>query len=207
VPAGESLANQIPVTPCNTYDYADGVKPANLLARLVITNVRLPVRARSAPALRPSRSQGASCEAGCTIRVVCPTTMPMSSCVSAGAPDTRSWPGDLAQPREPDRRPLTICGHQRPGQVGLWQRRLVAALGSAGQQSRRFPAPVTSRCAIQGTSPRWRPPTIGRGSSSATRSSGRRSPSGDWSCSSSKAPGFPMAAAGRVILLSREAVA
>ncbi len=62
----------------NAYDFADGVERANLLARLVIGNVRLPVWS-PAPGSRTSESSRASCEADCTTPAKCRTTISTSS--------------------------------------------------------------------------------------------------------------------------------
>ena len=104
----------------NTYDFADGIKRANLLARLVIGNIRLPgwgpifARLESKPLLRGILRGG----------LHDPRRLPdhysVSSVASVGAPDTRWLRGDLPQHGEPDRRARTVCTDQRPGHVGLW---------------------------------------------------------------------------------------
>jgi pimeloyl-ACP methyl ester carboxylesterase len=75
----------------NAYDFADGVQRANVLARLVIGNVRLPVWGPIGARLENKRSSRASCGADCTTPAKCPTTISTSSVASAGAPDTRRW--------------------------------------------------------------------------------------------------------------------
>ena len=74
----------------NAYDFADGVKRANLLARVVIGNVRLPVWGPRGRAGK-SGSSRAFCGADCTTPANCPTIISTSSVASAGAPDTRRW--------------------------------------------------------------------------------------------------------------------
>ena len=75
----------------NAYDFADAVERANLLARLVIGNIRLPVWGPSAPGSRTSRSSRPFCGADCTTPANCPTTISTSCVASAGAADTRRW--------------------------------------------------------------------------------------------------------------------
>jgi pimeloyl-ACP methyl ester carboxylesterase len=73
----------------NTYDFADGAKRANVLARLVIGTSACRDGAPSLPAWKASRSSRAFCEVACTTLVGYPTTTSMNSVASVGAPDTR----------------------------------------------------------------------------------------------------------------------
>ena len=119
----------------NTYDFADGVKRANLLARFVVWQVRLPVwgpffgRFENKQTLRAILGRGGLHD---------PSRMPDHYLdeLSSRRPPPRipgCSQGDLPQPREPDRGQRPIPADQGPGHAGLWRRGLVAALGSPGQ--------------------------------------------------------------------------
>ena len=77
----------------NTYDFADGAQRANLLARLVIGNIRLPGWGPIVARLETKPLLKAFCEVACTTLVGCPTTTWGSCVASVGAPAIRWWRG------------------------------------------------------------------------------------------------------------------
>ena len=118
----------------NTYDFADGIKRANLFARLVVWNIRLPVwgpigarlENKPAPQARAARRTARPSSPARPLPRRAPSRRPAPRIPKRG-------PGDLPQPREPDCSPRAVSAYQRPGDLGLWRRGLVAALGSSGQ--------------------------------------------------------------------------
>jgi pimeloyl-ACP methyl ester carboxylesterase len=117
----------------NAYDFADGVKRANLLARLVIGNVRLPVWGPIGARLETKRVLGGILRGGLHDPR---NARPLSRRAPSRRPAPRIPDGgesDLPQPREPDRGPRALCGHQRAGDAGLRRRRLVATLRPPSQ--------------------------------------------------------------------------
>ena len=152
------------VVAVNTYDFADGVQRANLLARLVVGNIRIPMWGPIVARFENKQLlEGILRGRSCTTLVDCPTI------ISDELRRVGRRPGYPTVARAIDRNLDSLIAARRRYERISVPVTLVYGDGDWGRGPRigrptssRFPAPATSCCVGPATSPPWRPPTTGQ---------------------------------------------
>ena len=144
----------------NAYDFAGGLKRASLFARLVVGSIEAPVVGPVVARLENRHILGGVLRGGVRDRRQIPDHY-LEELVRVGR--RPGYPvvarGIYRSLEQLDCGAPTIRAHQRSRDSGLRHPRLVAARRIGRRTSSRFPARVTSCCAMPVTSPHWKSPT------------------------------------------------